>query len=175
MRTGRDPLVKPNKLGARLSPRQQRALLRGLAVHVSPRISSMELLRSRLYNLPLSEEVLWRKRLIRNISVVGAVVVLVGGLFALNATTGLPTFSGVCFTIGKDGISAVRYYLTTTTAIPNLVKAAFLSLLIAAVIVLLLVWIRRGKKHPVPAADESCADTGYDDDPAEALKKEEKS
>lgn len=109
LRTGRDPLVKPNKLGARLSPRQQRALLRGLAVHVSPRVSSMELLRSKLYNLPLPEEVRWRKRLIRNIALAGAVIVLVGGLFALNATTGLPTFSGVCFTIGKDGISAVRY------------------------------------------------------------------
>ena len=109
LRTGRDPLVKPNKLGARLSHRQQRALLSGLAVHVSPRILSMELLRSRLYGLPLPEEVRWRKRLIRNICAVSAAIVLVGGLFVLNATMGLPTLSGVCFTISKDGISAVRY------------------------------------------------------------------
>lgn len=109
LRAGRDSLVPPNKLGARLSHRQQRALLSGLAVHVSPRISSMELLRSRLYNLPLPEEVRWKKRLIRNIAAVSAAAVLAGGLFVLNATTGLPTFSGVCFTVSKDGISAARY------------------------------------------------------------------
>ena len=109
LRAGRDSLVPPNKLGARLSLRQQRALTRGLAVHVSPRISSMELLRSRLYNLPLPEEVRWKKRLIRNIAAVSAAVVLVGGLFVLNATTGLPTFSGVCFTVTSNGISAARY------------------------------------------------------------------
>lgn len=109
LRTGRDPLVVPNKLGARLTARRQRALLGGLAVHAPARTPSVELLKCRLYGLPLPEEERRRKRTRTRVLAVSAAVLVLGGFAVVNATTGIPTFSGVFFSITKDGVSVRRY------------------------------------------------------------------
>lgn len=68
--------------------------------------------------------------------------------------------------IKTDGLSSVRYYLSTTTRIPNAVKTFVLFLLFIALIGWIIWEILRARKHPRPAPAPG-EDTGYDDAPSE--------
>ncbi len=67
--------------------------------------------------------------------------------------------------IQTGGLAAVRYYFSTTTAIPNAVKTLVLFLLLLAVIVLIVCLLVRSRRRPKPPRDAD-GESGFDDAPA---------
>ncbi|MBE5804892.1 MAG: hypothetical protein E7316_10330 [Clostridiales bacterium] len=99
----RDEMKPPSALGISLKKSQERALMSGLAVEPERRIRSMAELRSRLYNLPLPEEIRRRKTFIRRASTIGAILFAVCALLIINFTTGLPVYRGLRLALFPDG------------------------------------------------------------------------
>lgn len=66
--------------------------------------------------------------------------------------------------IQTGGLSTIRYYLSTTTLLPNALKTALLFALLLVAIGLTIRTIVRSRKHAKPAAAEE--DSGFDDDPS---------
>lgn len=104
-----DSLVPPREKGVHLKRWQERALLAGLAVQPSHRIRSMAEFRSRLYNLPLPEELARRKRLARLVGCAAALAVLLTMTMLLNMTYGFPMGNGVWYSLRTNGFHAVGY------------------------------------------------------------------
>lgn len=109
LRTGRDPLRAPRTRGVRISRRQQRALLHGLAMNISERPLSMELFRSELYQLPLPSELLRRRSVTRFLIGLFALLLLSGSCAILNQTIGMRVQGGYRFRISADGASLASY------------------------------------------------------------------
>lgn len=68
--------------------------------------------------------------------------------------------------IRTDGLPAVRYYLSTTTAIPNAVKTLVLFVLLLTLIGLIIGRIVRAHRRPKPAATDG-GEPEFDDEPAQ--------
>lgn len=96
-RVKRDALVPPRKAGARITPRQERALLRGLAVAPLDRTPNVETLVKELYGAPAR-----RKRFLP--AALSAAVIAI--LLAVNSFIGFPA-NGYRFTLTVSGARVV--------------------------------------------------------------------
>ncbi|MDO4572655.1 MAG: metallophosphoesterase [Clostridia bacterium] len=68
--------------------------------------------------------------------------------------------------IETGGLASVRYYLSTTTAVPNAVKTLLLFALVITLIVLVSLYIARAAKRPRPPAPDG-GEPEFDDDPGD--------
>ena len=91
-----------------LKGREAAAIDRALVVDPEKRTQSMAEFRAALYNLPMPEEVVRRKRFTRRVIAAAAVLFLLLGLVTLNFTTGLPIGSGLLGSVRSNGIHIVR-------------------------------------------------------------------
>lgn len=105
LRQKHDQLVIP----ALLKKYQKKALQNGLAVQPDRRIQSMEEFRSRLYGLPLPEEIIQRKRLILRISAVFTAFFSLSILLIVNFFIGFPMGDGIRYSFRADGLHLVDY------------------------------------------------------------------
>lgn len=64
--------------------------------------------------------------------------------------------------VQTGGLSAIRYYLSTTTLLPNAAKTVLLLALLLTAIILMIRYIVRSGKHAKPPAAEP--DSGFDDE-----------
>ena len=99
-RAKHDKLKKPTRLGVRLKKYQEDALMAGLAVDPQKRIQSIAEFRSRLYNMPLPEEVRRRKAFVRRVMASIALLLLLAagvGTVAVNFTCGFPLKEGLLY------------------------------------------------------------------------------
>lgn len=99
----RDELKTPSSLGIHLKKYQESALMAGLTIEPEKRIRSIAELRSRLYNLPLPEEIRRRKAFMRKVSAISTVVFAICVMLVINFTTGLPLHRGLMFSLMPDG------------------------------------------------------------------------
>ena len=104
-----DTLKPPREWGVHLKKSQEKALMAGLAVQPSHRIRSMAEFRSRLYNLPLPEDMMRRQRLIRRICVTAALAAFATMTVVVNMTYGFPMGQGVWYSLRGDGFHVVGY------------------------------------------------------------------
>lgn len=102
-RMHKDKLIPISQIGIKIKPHQAKAITQGLIVSPEKRTRSMEEFRSRLYNLPLPEEILIRKKFMRKVS--GLAVFAVTGILlaAVNFTKGLPLEKGLLYSLRADG------------------------------------------------------------------------
>lgn len=98
----------PGLAGLPIRKDQKRILEKGMAVHPENRIQSMEELRSRLYHLPLPEEILQRKRFIRRFLVSFSAGAILLTLLICNFFIGLPLGEGLLYSLRPDGFHIMR-------------------------------------------------------------------
>lgn len=82
---------------------QNAVIARGMAVQPEDRIQSMEELRSRLYHLPLPEEIIRHRRFVRRFTTAAIAILLAAAIVAFNFITGLPLGYGLLFSLRGDG------------------------------------------------------------------------
>lgn len=102
-RMHKDELAPLEQTGLKLKSYQSKAIMQGLIVSPEKRTQSMEEFRSRLYHLPLPEEIQMRKRFMRKVGIFSAASVLLILLWAANFTTGFPLGSGLRYVLRMDG------------------------------------------------------------------------
>ena len=98
-----DPLRSPGERGIRLKKYQERAIMQGLAVLPEKRIRSMEVFRSILYDLPMPEEVLCRRRFMARVITAAALITIFAVLAAVNFTYGFFLGKGIRYSLNADG------------------------------------------------------------------------
>ena len=108
LRAHRDEQKPLARMHTGLKGREAAAIDRALVVDPEKRIQSMAEFRAALYNLPMPEEVVRRKRFTRRVIAAAAVLFLLLGLVTLNFTTGLPIGSGLLGSVRSNGIHIVR-------------------------------------------------------------------
>lgn len=99
--------LKPIGDTVHLKSYQKSAVTRGLAVEPEKRIQTMEEFRSVLYRLPLPEEILLRKKLVRRMYGLAAVFTLLFTMLFFNFVTGLPLGRSLLYSLRADGWHAV--------------------------------------------------------------------
>ena len=102
-RAKHDKLKKPTRLGVRLKKYQEDALMAGLAVDPQKRIQSIAEFRSRLYNMPLPEEVRRRKAFVRRVIAVAVLTLLLMAAAFVNFAIGFPLGEGLIYSLYPDG------------------------------------------------------------------------
>lgn len=110
LRKKQDRLKSPIELGVRIGKKQNAVLMAALAVDPDKRIQSMEEFRARLYNLPLPEEVLWRRRIQRRVIGASAAVFAILLLLFVNFFVGFPLGQGLLYSLRSDGWHVLREY-----------------------------------------------------------------
>ena len=110
----KDELKTPRQMGVKLKKHQERALNAGLAVEPDKRTRSIAEFRSRLYNLPLPEEVRRRKAFKRKFFSVVGCIAAVAAAAAINFTTGLPLSRGLRYALHTDGFHVMGADLAIT-------------------------------------------------------------
>lgn len=108
LRKNQDHLKSPAELGVRIGKKQNAALMAGLAVDPEKRTQSMEEFRARLYDLPLPEEVLWRRRMRRRMLGVSAAVIALLLLVFVNFFVGFPLGQRLLYSLRGDGWHVLR-------------------------------------------------------------------
>lgn len=110
LRLQEDHLQSPSACGVKIKSRQNLALMSALAVIPDKRTQSMEEFRSRLYNLPLPEEVKRRKRFMIRTVAVAALTSLITLLFILNFTIGFNLGNATYYSLRSDGFHIIQYH-----------------------------------------------------------------
>lgn len=95
--------LEPIERMVHLKTFQKKAITRGLAVEPEKRTQSMEEFRSVLYQLPMPEEVLQRKKLFRRMYSLCAAFFLLFTLLFFNFLTGFPLGDGLFYSLRGDG------------------------------------------------------------------------
>lgn len=106
-RLQRDHLKDLDKQKTQMRKYQRKAIHNGLVVQPDRRTQSMEEFRSELYNLPMPEEVLRRRRFMHRVEAVGAVVVVLMLAVLINFTSGFPMGDSLMYSLRKDGLHIV--------------------------------------------------------------------
>lgn len=86
---------------------QKTVLDRGMAIQAKNRIQNMEELRARLYHLPLPEEILQRRRLIRKFAAYTGAASLIISLLIANFLIGLPLGNGILYSLRSNGLQVM--------------------------------------------------------------------
>lgn len=107
LRAHKEELLPLEKAKVKLKRYQIRAIMEGLAVEPEKRPQSMEEFRSKLYNLPLPEEIRRRKKFMQRVSLAAGTAVFAIGLAAQNFSVGLPLGEGLLYSLRGDGFHIV--------------------------------------------------------------------
>lgn len=107
-RLQKDTAVPLNGTSSGLKKYQIRAIMDGLIPEPEKRIQSMEEFRSRLYNLPLPEEVRRRRKFMRRVTGISAAVLAAAVLCGFNFSTGLPLGDKLLYSLHSDGFHVYR-------------------------------------------------------------------
>ena len=102
-RMHRDTLKALGEQGVKIRRSESQALMTGLQLDVKKRTQSMEELRARLYHLPLPEQTLWRRRVIRRFLAAGVALGAMLALLFVNFLWGLPAGRGLRASLRRDG------------------------------------------------------------------------
>ncbi len=108
VRSHNDDLKSPVTLGVKIGKKLDSALLSALTVKPENRTQSMDEFRSRLYNLPLPEQVLWRKRMQRRMIIAFCAIMILALIVVANFTCGLPLGGGLLYSLRSDGWHIIR-------------------------------------------------------------------
>lgn len=103
-RTGKDTLKSPDELGIHLKKYQNKAIMQGLTLKPDKRIQSMDIFRSVLYNLPMPEEVIRRRRFMIRVISAAALFILVSILVMINYSFGFYLGNGIRYSLYGDGL-----------------------------------------------------------------------
>ena len=102
-----ETLKSPRDRHIKLKKYQDKAIMDGLILQPEKRTSDMEIFRSMLYNLPMKEEVLRRKRFMFRVISAAAVFSAAVVLTAFNFTTGFPLGGGMRYSLRGDGFHVI--------------------------------------------------------------------
>lgn len=86
---------------------QRKAIKKGLVIQPEKRTQSMEEFRAALYNIPMPEEVLRRKKFMRRVEAAVAAVVGLFLVILINFTCGFPLGRGLLYSLRQDGFHIV--------------------------------------------------------------------
>lgn len=86
---------------------QRKAIKNGLVIQPEKRTQSMEEFRAALYNMPMPEEVLRRKKFMHRVEAVAAAIVGLFLVILINFTCGLPLGQGLLYSLRQDGFHIV--------------------------------------------------------------------
>lgn len=103
-RTGKDTLKSPDELGIHLKKFQNKAIMQGLTLNPSKRIQSMDIFRSVLYNLPMPEEVIRRRKFMIRVVSAAALFILVSIMVMINYSFGFYLGNGIRYSLYGDGL-----------------------------------------------------------------------
>ena len=102
-RVGNDNLKSPNERKAHLKKYQNKAIMSGLILQPEKRIQSMDIFRSMLYNLPMPEEVIRRRKFMFRVISVASLISIVSILTVINLTYGFFLGNGMRYSLYRDG------------------------------------------------------------------------
>lgn len=102
-RTGNDSLESPIERGIFLKKYQNKAIMQGLALKPEKRIQSMEIFKAVLYNLPMPEEVIRRRKFMFKVITAAALIVILSVLVMINFTFGFNLGNGIRYSLYDDG------------------------------------------------------------------------
>ncbi len=103
-RTGKDTLKSPDELGIHIKKFQNKAIMEGLMLNPSKRIQSMDIFRSVLYNLPMPEEVIRRRKFMIRVVSAAALFILASVLVMINYSFGFYLGNGIRYSLYGDGL-----------------------------------------------------------------------
>lgn len=106
-RLHRDNLKSMDRQKPEMRKYQRRAIQNGLVVQPDRRTQSMEEFRSELYNLPMPEEVLRRRRFMHRVEAASAAAVVLTLAVLVNFTYGFPMGGGLMYSLRGDGLHIV--------------------------------------------------------------------
>lgn len=107
LRQRQDTLKSPRETQPGISRRQAQAIVGGLAVDPKRRIQSVDEFRSILYNLPMPEEVIRRRRFVRKVTAFASVLLTLMVLMLINETCGFPLGEKLLYALHVDGLHVV--------------------------------------------------------------------
>lgn len=108
LRLYKDNLKSIDKTGIKLKSYQSKAIMQGLMVQPEKRIQCMEEFRSRLYNLPLPEEVLARKKIVKKLVGILCTIFVIFVAILINITVGFPLGEKLLYQLCLDGLHIVN-------------------------------------------------------------------
>ena len=98
-----DTLKSPREKHIPIKKYQDKAIMNGLILQPGKRTQNMKVFRSMLYNLPMPEEVLLRRRFMFRVISFSAAILAAFVLAAVNFTLGFPLGGGLRYSLRNDG------------------------------------------------------------------------
>ena len=98
-----DTIKSPRDRNINIKKYQDKAIMRGLILQPEKRTPSMTVFRAMLYNLPMPEEIIRRRKFMFRVISVAAAVSTVLFLAAVNFTVGFPLGEGLLYSLRGDG------------------------------------------------------------------------
>lgn len=115
-RTGNDTLKSPRELKINLKKYQNKAIMEGLALQPEKRVQTMAIFRSMLYDLPMPEEVIRRRRFMIRVVSFAAVISIMIILAVINFAFGFFLGDGIRYSLYRDGFH-IRGFSSDSEAI----------------------------------------------------------
>ena len=103
-RLGKDTLKSPLELEVRIKKYQNKAIMEGLVLKPEKRIQSMDIFRSVLYNLPMPEEVIRRRKFMFRVIGAAVLITLISILVMINYSFGFYLGNGIRYSLHGDGL-----------------------------------------------------------------------